>query len=169
MYKFLLLLLALALLLPGTAGAQGDDELQCDDTDISTIIDTVLSQLQEAKSQEASTALASIVEIRRTLAELDARCLGLAFTGTAATVHGPVYVPEGIFRTSVTTQDFFIMTGVVLEGECGDSYEGEFIVFNEFGGGEFTAETIFRSEGCSALLETSNIFAPYTVTFEKVR
>ncbi len=170
MYRLILVFLAILLLLPGVASAQGDGEPLCADADIDAAIDTVLAQLQEAKAQEPSTALETIDEVRQVLAVLNSQCLGLTLTGTAGTVHGPVDIPEGIYRASVTTEDFFIMNGTVLEGECGDGYGGELFVFNEgLGGGKFTAETVFKSEGCSVLFETSNIFGPYTVTFEKLK
>lgn len=164
MYRLFLILLV-CLLLPGTATAQDGDELQCSDADISAALDLALSQLQEAKSQEPGAALASIVDVRNVLAELDGQCLGLTLTGTASTVHGPVYVPEGTYRVSVTTYKFFIMHHTVLDGDCGDRYG----IFNEMSDAEFTAQVVFESAGCSALFETSNIFGPYTVTFEKLR
>jgi hypothetical protein len=165
MYKLILIFLAWLLVFPGVIYAQDGDELQCSDADILAALDLALAQLQEAKSQEASAALASIAEVREMLAELDAQCFGLTFSGTASTVHGPVYVPEGIYRISVTAQKFFIMRHTVLDGDCGDPFS----IFNEMGDGEFTAQVVFESEGCSALFETSDIFGPYTVTFEKIR
>jgi len=166
MYKMVIVFLACLLLLPGMASAQDGNELQCGDADIDSAIDLAVAQLQEAKSQDASAALASIVAVREMLAELDAQCLGLEFSGTAGTVHGPVTVPEGIYRVSVSTSQFFIMQHEVLDGDCGDWGA----IFNEMmHDGEFTAETIFKSEGCSVLFETSNIFGPYTVTFEKIQ
>jgi hypothetical protein len=58
------------------------------------------------------------------------------------------------------------MQHTVLDGDCEDPRFG---IFNEWGDGEFTAQVVFESEGCSALFETSNIFGPYTVIFEKIR
>lgn len=167
MFKVPVIALASILLFCGVAHAQ-DDDLKCSDEDIFATIDEALAHLEEAKSLDAIIALESLSEVRTVLANLDAECRGLTFSGTAGTVHGPVTVPEGIYRASVTTNRFFIMGGVVLEGSCGDGLDTLY-VFNEHTDGDFTAETIFRSEGCTALFETSNIFGPYTVTFEKVR
>ena len=109
------------------------------------------------------------MQVRTKLAEIDSTCLGLDLEGTAGTVHGPFYVPKGIYRVRVATESFFIMHGTLLEGECGDSYGGEFGLFNESGEGAFQAEKVLKSDGCLVLWETSNVFAPYTVTFEKLR
>jgi hypothetical protein len=171
MYKLGSVFLACLVLLSGVTSAQDSSELQCGDTDISTAIDSALAQLQEAKSQDASAALTSIVEVREVLAELDARCRGLTFSGTAGTVHGPLTVPEGIYRISVTTQRSFIMSSTVLQGECRHGLSDEVAIFNELdrSGKEFTAEKVFNSAGCSVLFETSNINGPYTVIFEKLK
>lgn len=166
MYRLVIVFLVCLLLLPGMASAQDGDELQCSDPDIGTAIDMAITQLQEAKSQEASAALASIVAVKEMLAELDAQCLGLTFSGTTDTVHGPLYVPEGIYRVSVTTLKSFDMELLVLDGDCGD---GRGVFWTDFYDGEFTVETVFESKGCSALFETHEYGGPYTVTFEKIR
>jgi len=170
MYRLVIVFLVCLLMLPGIVSAQDGDELQCSDSDIAAAIDLAVAQLQEAKSQEASAALASTVAVKEMFAELNAQCLGMTFSGTAGTVHGPVTVPEGIYRIIVTADRYFIMSSIVLEGACSHSYADEVAIFNEMqGAGEFTAEKVFRSDGCSAIFETSNIHGPYTVTFEKIQ
>lgn len=168
MYRMIIIMLTCFLLFPAMSRAQDSDELHCSDDDVFAAIDDALALLEEAKSQDSFTAFESVSVLRAMLAELDTECRGLTFSGNAGTVHGPVTVPEGIYRVSVTTNRFFIMGGVVLEGSCGDGFDTLY-VFNEHADGDFTAETIFRSKGCSALFETSNVFGPYTVTFEKVQ
>ena len=163
MTKLIPALLVCLLLLPNLVSAQDGDELQCDSAAISAATEQAVAQLQQAESEEPAVALQSIAEVRAALADLEAQCTGLVFTGDAGTVHGPVEIPEGIYRASVTTMNFFSMEQELLEGEC-----GEWLIFNEMAEGEFTAEAIFRSAGCTVLFETSNVHAPYTLWFEKV-
>jgi hypothetical protein len=170
MHRFALFLLVCMLLPAGVTSAQDGDELQCSDSDIYAAIDLALAQLEEARSQDASTALASIVGVRAMLAELDAQCLGLTFSGKGSTVHGPVYVPQGIYRLSATTPGTaIILHGFVLEGECGDRPSDKLYILNEFGGGAVSAETVFRSKGCTLLFETSNVRQSYILVLEKIR
>lgn len=171
MFRLLVALLVCLLVLPEVASAQDGDEPQCIEENVSAAIDHALAQLREAKAQDISTALATLGSVRSMLAELDAQCRGLAFSGTTGVVHGPVTVPEGIYRIIVTADRYFIMSSLVLEGACSHGFADEVAIFNEMQGeaGEFAAEKIFKSEGCSALFETSNIQGPYTVTFEKIQ
>ena len=161
MMRRVIVLIVLVSLLVVAGIVQGQEPI-CSDEDVQAVIDEALTLLEGGDYQSA-------VEARGKLAALDSVCLGLDFKGTAGSVHGPLDIPEGIYRVTIATNDFFIMKGTILEGECGDSYDGEFILFNEFGTGEFEVEKILKSDGCSVLLETSNIFAPYTVTFEKLK
>ncbi len=168
--KRMVMLLVLALVFAAIpVAAQDDVGLQCSDADTQAALENALALLGDAQASDVDVQYAAIVEARTALATVDSQCLGLDFGGTAGTVHGPLYVPAGIYRVKVATTQFFIMQGTILEGECGDAYDGEFTVFTEMNDGEFEAEKVFKSEGCLALFETSNIFGPYTVTFEKLK
>ena len=169
MKRMAIVLILVLILTALPTAAQEDTGLQCSNADTQAALDKALALLGDAQAGDAAAQYAAIVEARTALAEVDSLCLGLDFEGTAGTVHGPLYVPEGIYRVKVATTKFFIMNGAVLEGECGDSYNGEFGLFNEMSGGDFEAEKVFKSEGCTVLFETSNIFGPYQVTFEKLK
>lgn len=171
MYRMIIIMLTCFLLFPAMSRAQDSDELHCSDDDIFAAIDDALALLEEAKSQDSFTAFESVSVLRAMLAELDTECRGLTFSGTAGTVHGPVTVPEGIYRIIATADRSFVMASTVLEGTCSHGYTDEIAIFLELQleAGEFTTEKIFKSEGCSALFETSNIVGPYTVIFEQVQ
>lgn len=171
MYRLTLIFLACLLLPFGVVSAQEGDDLQCGETDIFAAIDDALVRLEDAKSQDASAAFASVDEVRQALAKLNSHCQGLTFTGTDGTLHGPVTVPQGIYRITVNWQRAFTMSSMVLEGECSHGRHDDIFIFNEgLGAGmeERSTEKVFVSEGCAVLFETSNIAGPYTVTFEKL-
>lgn len=104
------------------------------------------------------------------IAANDAACSGLSFEGNAPAVVGPVDIPEGIYRVTVTTGDLFIMGMLPLEGTCGSRAETDdesniFILAEAQTG----ADALVYSEGCSALLDVESAIDPWALTFEKVR
>ncbi|MBN1681266.1 MAG: hypothetical protein JW966_13345 [Anaerolineae bacterium] len=138
-----------------------DGELQCSQADIDAAIDEATALLQTGE-------YADLVAARSVLAAVDSLCLGLDFEGDADMVSDPVYVPEGLYRVTVTTEKYFIMHVMKLEGSCGHASFGS--LFN-VGEGEANngADSLLESEGCEALWDISNVSAPYTVTFEKLK
>lgn len=170
MKRFMVMLIVLVLLADSVpVGAQDGGELQCDEVDIGSAATSIMLSLQMLEGMTPEEALNTLVGIQGDIAVLQSQCWGLDFEGVAGTLHGPMYLPEGLYRVSVATNDFFIMQGIRLSGECGNDYSDEFNVFNAFSSGDFTAEVALRSGGCEVLFETSNVFGPYTVTFEKLR
>jgi len=173
MYKLLSIFLACLLLFPGLASAQDGNELQCSESDILAAIDDALTQLQDAKSQDASTALTSIVNIRGMLAGLETQCLGLKFNSNGPTIHGPAHLPQGVYRINVTGSGYFILNYLVMDGKCERAFISgsvKSVLLNEFHAPdeEFTVETTFVSEDCVAIFQTSNTHAPYTLNIEKI-
>jgi hypothetical protein len=113
--KRIVMLLVLALIFAAVpVAAQDDTGLQCGNADTQAALENALALLSNAQTGDVTAQYAAIVEARMALAAVDSLCLGLDFEGTAGTVHGPMYVPAGIYRVKVATTQFFIMQGTIL-------------------------------------------------------
>lgn len=82
-------------------------------------------------------------------------------------VIGPVLFLDGIYRARVTTENFIIVKITTIAGDCGR--DGS--IFNESKGEAIDgSEKVFETaEGCTALIEMSNISAPWTLEFELIK
>jgi hypothetical protein len=94
----------------------------------------------------------------------------LIFNDSAAKVIGPVEIPAGTYRAKMTTAKYITVSVTATSGECGAGTSflspGLFILLE----GQATqgAEAVFTSKGCNALIEVSNVQAPWSLEFEKV-
>jgi hypothetical protein len=80
-----------------------------------------------------------------------------------------MYIFPGVFRASVVSEKLFVVRGLLLEGTCNGEDEGEFIQLPFSPGQTADAfQSIFQSEGCMVLWETSEVTTPYTITFEQI-
>jgi hypothetical protein len=165
----ILIVLCATLILAGSmARAQDGGELKCTDADVSAAVDEALAGLQAAQGQDAATAYEATRQVKAELATLDSLCLGLDFEGSATNVvSDPVIIPAGVYRVTVTTNGYFMMSGTVLEGRCTDAIN--LFILSE-GDAVTGAQAVLESEGCTVLWEISTVSAPpYTVTFEKIK
>jgi hypothetical protein len=167
MKRLLMVFWVLALVLPGGVQAQDSGEpLKCSDQDTAAALQTAIDTLTAAQDQDAAAQYAAAVEAKVMLAALDSVCLGLDFEGVTATVHDPIYIPAGLYRVTATTSGFFILQGTILDGSCDEEYAYFNLMMDRATTG---AQITFESQGCTMLWETSNISAPYSVTFEKLK
>lgn len=150
----------LTALLTGPAGAQ--ESPQCDGaayaelaTDVSVIVD------------DLATGDAGVLD--RLIDELmtfRAGCTGLSFEGDSNQVLGPVEIPAGVYRATVTTDGYMVSDLTVMDGTCEAGIMGLFLLTE--GRATDGAETVVESEGCTALIEISNTTAPWTLVFERL-
>lgn len=94
----------------------------------------------------------------------------LSFEGDAATVIGPVDIPAGTYRATIKTAGYSIIQISAISGECGagTSFLSPSLFILMEGQAATGAEAIVTSNKCSALIELSNITAPWTLEFEKL-
>ena len=78
----IVLLLVAGLAWPVLAQDGGDDDLQCEDSDIAAAIDDAIAQLEGAKALDSSAALDEIARVRADLNALDTSCRAIAVEGT---------------------------------------------------------------------------------------
>lgn len=153
-WMFLTLLIFVIVSLSAVAA---QDEPTCD---IPTLTETYAAQLSEA------TTLEDVQAVQSALSSEIAKCRGFYFEDSQATVIGPLDIPAGIYKTTVTTDGYFILRLTVLEGEC--DFSGLGFILSE-GDAVDGADAIFESEDCRVVLETSNVTADWTLQFEPLQ
>ena len=92
----------------------------------------------------------------------------LIFSGNEATVLGPMAIPAGLYRVTVTTNGYASVKLAVSSGECGSgtSFLNNLVLLVARGQAANGAEAIFTSRGCVTLIEVSNVQGPWTLSFE---
>jgi len=159
-------------LVPSVALAQ--DGPGCTDEELGNIVSILegmtaeIRALQDAGDTDA--ALQTLTSLHFGLSAAISLCNPLSWEGSDDSLIGPVELPGGHYRATVTTDGFFIAELTALDGECDDgSFIGLPVIFTLFDGeASDGAEALVVSEGCSALLEISNTSAPWTLTLERM-
>lgn len=160
-FFILLILLSISF----SVSAQDDSPASdCDLTTLSPLLDTAQDALA---GDDAKAALEALSVVRNAIAQAQAACSQLTFTseeyGQIAVI-GPVEIPAGVYRASVTTDGYFIADVTLLDGECDDRN-----LFNlTEGEASNKAEAVFKSEGCTVLIETDNTREPWTLIFSRI-
>jgi len=116
-----------------------------------------------AQTDPLPAALDALTALHNRLATSDAACRGLVFEQQNATVHGPLTIPPGTYRVTATTPGYFIADLQPLSGECDTPDYGNLFILSD-GRAADGAQTIITSSGCTAIITTSNITDPYTLT-----
>lgn len=168
--KHLIIVFLIGLIIFGgsTVKAQdGSQPLKCTAQDTQGVIQVASDALATAKDLDAAGQYDAAVNAKKALMTLDTICLGLDFEGNAEKVSDPVYVPKGIYRVTATTEGFFMLRPTILEGNCDP--DGITLFNLSSGEGNTGAQAILKSEGCVALWEISNVSAPYSLKFEKMK
>jgi hypothetical protein len=127
--------------------------------------------LTAIESGDLTSAVDALAASDERVGLMKAVCAGLVFEGTEGEVIGPIEIPEGIYRATVTTAGFIAAVLTPLEGECGQG-SGSFLsaaIANESKGDAVNgAESVVTSMGCTVLIEVSNVQEPWTLMFEKI-
>ena len=163
--------LAVALML-AVLPVAGQDETETVEGCEAAALADVLAELVEAvrEAEDVAGALRAVAVAAGTAAAV---CDDLAFSSEEdglLPVIGPVTIPEGIYRVTVTTEGYFILRSDALEGECGDGQYFTPGIFNLSRGSAVDgAQMVFHSAGCETLLSVSNVTDPWVIGFEKLR
>jgi hypothetical protein len=174
----IVVLLVMALLSTYAVIAQDTTPNECNVESLTALADALQKAHDDAliaiKVGDLTTAMSSFSSTNAQVAELKAVCDGLSFTGKAAKVIGPVEIPAGTYRAIATTTGAIAVVVNATEGKCAAGGK-DFLVFEtsqlfNLSKGEETesAEGLFSSTGCTALLEVFGVQADWTLAFEKV-
>jgi hypothetical protein len=131
-------------------------------------VNELLVQVQEQSTGgDVSAIVSMLAEAESAIAQLRAQCSGLSFQGSDNTVLGPIEIPDGTYRVTVTTDGYFIADVQVVSGNCGDSLGLSLFILSS-GDANAGAETVFNSSGCSALIAVDNVTEPWKIVFQNL-
>jgi hypothetical protein len=166
--RFLFMVALVIALLSMTAVVSAQDD-ESDTCDYATFSDSLTEQIATLADEEDPAA--ALRDIQSQIGEFQAACAGLSFSSEEyglQPVLGPLTIPEGVYRLTLTTDGAFILSATILGGECDElDYLGLFLIFP--GTAAEGAQTVLDTGECEVLLQISNVSDPWTLTFEKLR
>lgn len=166
------LLICVLLLVVGfpTTAQEETQPLNCEIETIAVFLEAIQEDIAEALElyeDDPAAALNIITDLSSSADLIYAQCHGLEFEGDSDRVLGPVMFPDGFFRATVTTEGYFIAEIVPVSGTCETARFGG--LFNVSSGDATNgAESLLTTEGCTALIQTSIVNAPWTLTFDNI-
>lgn len=163
--------LGVALMLAVLPMSAQDEAEPVEGCEAAALADT-LAELVEAV-REAEDVAGALREVASAAGVAAAACDGLAFDSEKdgmMPVIGPVTIPEGIYRVTLTTEGYYILGLDVLEGECGqgERFRSSLFLISR-GDATDGAQVVLNSTGCETLLSISNVTDPWVLDFEKLR
>jgi hypothetical protein len=91
-------------------------------------------------------------------------CSGHTFTGKSPVLIGPMDLPKGNYKTTLTSRGRFSARLSVLSGECkGSSSTANYYSLTS-GEASTGAEAVIRSGGCRVVIEPNNVRGAWTLT-----
>lgn len=169
----IIVLLLVLWCLPTVANAQPPAPL--DGCALADLNQSLGDLLQQISAQQAAISAGDLDGARAALFTLLARanaqaqaCSALAFEGSGAQVIGPVTIPAGVYRVR---GEFVGVSGVRVErlsGECGVTYGATTPLVSSPTSDGGTDETVFRSQGCEALLEVDSTRGTWRFAFARI-
>ena len=123
------------------------------------------------KAGDLKSAIEALDTIKTDAITLDSFCGELSWSGKAASVIGPVTIPEGVYRAIATTTGFITVKITATDGECGEG-DPDYLrptLFNlSEGAADSGAQAVLTSKECTALIQISNVQTDWALVFEKV-
>jgi hypothetical protein len=125
----------------------------------------LIKQLATLKSTgDSAKDIAALLKIKKQIDAQYIACNGMTWTARAAKILGPFELPKGAYKSILTTKGYFIGEFAAIEGEC--EVVGS-IFYNIFEGqANDGSEQLLTSQGCTAVIKTSNVSASWTLTIE---
>ena len=139
----------------------------CTKDSVNLAIAAVAKSAQDAQAAADPKSAVDILAVTANkIAALQSDCSGLSFTGKTPTVLGPIDFPTGIYKVIAKSSGHLTAVTSILDGECG---QGSGIMLSEaiFIGVESDAQTVFTSNGCSALIEVKD--DNWAIQFQKIK
>lgn len=176
---FLVTVLALGLLLPVRAQSNVALPTDCSVETVQSVVSTAKTMvdgldaaLVGAESIDGEKFATNLEALSLYFGLLQAQCQGLVFEGDGQDVIGPVMLTEGVYKVTLETDKSG--TGVLvnatvnaMDGKCGQG-SGSFLLPSLFLLASGDAETVFTSEGCTALIEVQPVGTSWKLSFQKL-
>ena len=151
--------------------AQGD-KFPCDLSTLQKAMDVyinALNKLKDSKETDVKKISNSLQEMANIANMMRATCDGLVFTGKSQKLIGPVEIPTGTYRATLSTDGYGIVTIIPSDGECGEGTYLDDTVFNiSEGDGVPGAEVVFISKGCTTMIQIENTHSDWSLKFERL-
>ena len=146
-----------------------DEGAVCDYAAVAEELAEIVGGIAEADDPDAA-----LLDLEKAVVAARIECGGMIFTSEEEglqPVIGPVELPEGMYRATLTIDGMGVVELDVLDGSCGDSIGMPVFMVLDMGGAPDGAQTVVESEGCEALISFSSVtFAHnWTLEFEKLR
>jgi len=140
----------------------------CTSVDVNTAVISMMADLSSLQiaglNEDIPATLSAITTLRATLDQLERACAPhsespspaeqpLVFVGDGQRVMGPFSIPSGVYRVIATCAGYCYPTLERLTGTCGSVANATSLPWVSRTGG--TGEDVFRSSGCSAMLEVA--------------
>jgi len=165
----LLITLALIVIFPffvAPADAQDNLPVQCNPTGFFNVFSTILPK--NSAALETDMYLKFLRELRVLLDSQWLLCNGMTFSGNGAKLLGPIDLPAGLYRVTLTTTGYFSAKLEVITGDCESTgLIGLYGIFE--GQANEGSETLIKSSGCTTLIDTSNVTDTWTLTIEPLQ
>lgn len=152
MRYLLVVALLVTALVPAAALAQ-DEEPRCSDATLGTYVMALEAYVEHVRKlhDEGEEFISYIAGLRPVLDDIVSECGDepeLAWEGTNDRVIGPVSIPAGTYRATVSTDSWFVNAELdVQSGSCGDRFLPFMLMLASDGD-----EALFESEGCTTLI-----------------
>ncbi len=175
MRRIILIILAISSISLFTPlSAQDDDFIGCATITLEELQTMVTEDLAAMEKAVATSDVERWVEVarglRNTLAIVDGFCRGFSWdseTEGQLPVIGPVLFPDGLYRATVTTNDYLTLRIETLSGDC-DPGGGRALFILSADDASDGAQAVFRSDSCAALIEISRVDEDWELSFELI-
>ena len=155
--------------------AQGE-QLACDLPTLQKAIDVnidALGKLNDGKETDVKKISDTLQKMANTANIMRAACDGLVFSGSGQKLLGPIEIPAGTYRATMTTpSDGYVGAEItVTDGACGSGSASDMgtLLFNSAGGdAKDGIESLFTSTGCTLLIQLTVDESKWDIKFERL-
>lgn len=166
------MILALPYATPPLLAQDTTSAAACDLPTLQAVIDNFIGELGKLKlSKETDTAVIAneLQDLADAANRLRATCDGFAFKDKAQRLIGPIDFPVGTYRATAKTDGYMIVTVTPAGGKCGQGqYMDSSLFLITSGQATDGAETLFVSQGCTAMVEVSNVQGDWSLKFDNL-
>jgi len=166
MSRLIFLILFLLSFVSSPARAQDNLPAQCNPTGFFQVFYTIFPK--DADPLDTDVYLEFLSKIRVLTDSQWLLCIGMKFSGENAKLLGPIELPAGLYRVTLTTNGYFIAKLEIIDGDCSGTGLGALYGIFE-GQASDGSETLIKSSGCTTLIDTSNVTDPWTLTIEPLQ
>jgi len=132
--------------------------------------DLVKSLASIKPADDSQKDMDALLKLADQIKDQSAACNGLYFKGTGQKSIGPIELASGTYLVHLVTEGYFGATLKLISGSCKTSEYNGVSMYN-IGKGEANdgADITIDSDGCRALILTSNVSGAWKLTFSTLQ